>query len=306
MFLHRLYYHIKPAIPRRIQIALRRILVRHQLRRHRDVWPIDQRAGTQPPGWSGWPEGKRFSLILTHDVETARGQKKCRQLAELEMSKGFRSSFNFVAEDYAPDRELHRFLLDNGFEIGLHGLTHSGNFFSPAGRFLKEASRINHYLKEWGAVGFRAPSMNRDFRLLQLLDILYDSSSFDTDPFEPQPEGVRSIFPFVPTSTNSRNSINSFIELPYTLPQDHTLFVLMRQKDIAIWKEKLAWIVQKGGMALLNAHPDYMDFGGSENSGLTYPAGLYEDFLEHVRSKYEGSYWHALPREVATFWKEHR
>jgi hypothetical protein len=32
----------------------------------------------------------------------------------------------------------------------------------------------------------------------------------------------------------------------------------MGEKTISIWKKKLDWIVEKGGMALLITHPDYM------------------------------------------------
>jgi hypothetical protein len=46
-----------------------------------------------------------------------------------------------------------------------------------------------------------------------------------------------------------------YVELPYPLPQDFTLFTVMREKDIDIWKKKLDWIVEKGGMALLITHP---------------------------------------------------
>jgi hypothetical protein len=49
-----------------------------------------------------------------------------------------------------------------------------------------------------------------------------------------------------------------YVELPYTLPQDFTLFTVMREKDIDIWKKKLDWIVEKGGMALLITHPVYL------------------------------------------------
>ena len=28
------------------------------------------------------------------------------------------------------------------------------------------------------------------------LDIYYDASTFDTDPFEPQPDGFKTIYPF--------------------------------------------------------------------------------------------------------------
>ena len=276
-------------------------------------------------------------MVLTHDVERAQGQDKCRPLAELEMELGFRSSFNFVAEDYPVDRGLQRYLVENGFEIGLHGLNHRGDMFSPVRRFLEEAPRINRYLREWEAVGFRAPSMYRDFQLLGLLEIRYDSSSFDTDPFEPLPRGLGTIFPqFIasnpqpvpsnlepvtcnlqpvtcnlqPATCNLQPATcnlhppHGFIELPYTLPQDHTLFLILREKDISIWKRKLDWIAEKGGMALLNVHPDYMDMEeGRGNSRLSYPLRFYTEFLEYVRSSYDGTYWHALPRDVAEYCK---
>ena len=40
-----------------------------------------------------------------------------------------------------------------------------------------------------------------------------------------------------------------------------------------------------------------------EKMGLEeYPADYYVEFLEYVREKYKGQYWHALPREMARFW----
>ena len=52
-----------------------------------------------------------------------------------------------------------------------------------------------------------------------------------------------------------------YVELPYTLPQDFLLFILLQEKNIDTWKKKLDWIVDHGGMALFIAHPDYMNFG---------------------------------------------
>jgi len=307
MLTHRIYYKLKPYIPRSLQISIRRIFVKMKKRFYRDFWPIDERASSPPKGWIGWPDGKKFAFVLSHDVETEEGQKKCRQLAEIEMKLGFRSSFNFVAEDYIVDKGLQRFLLDNGFEIGIHGLNHKGNMFSPPKRFFNEAPKINYYLREWKAVGFRAPSMYRDFKLLHFLDILYDSSGFDTDPFEPQPDGLKTIFPLwipYPNSINSINSTNSFgfVELPYTLPQDHTLFLLLKEKDCSIWKTKLDWIAKKGGMSLIVTHTDYMSFNGS-GSKISYPVDYYIKFLEYVKSTYSGVYWHKLPCEIAQFFK---
>jgi hypothetical protein len=78
----------------------------------------------------------------------------------------------------------------------------------------------------------------------------------------------------------------------------------MGESNITIWKKKLDWIVKKGGMALLITHPDYMNCkkGKCEKDG--YPIEFYEELLDYLRHKYEGQYWHPLPREMASFWKE--
>jgi GNAT superfamily N-acetyltransferase len=93
------------------------------------------------------------------------------------------------------------------------------------------------------------------------------------------------------------------VELPYTLPQDFLLFVLMQEKNIDIWKKKLDWIADQGGMALFITHPNYMNFNFNNTPSYDeYPVKYYEEFLEYIKSKYEGQYWHALPRDVARFW----
>ena len=94
------------------------------------------------------------------------------------------------------------------------------------------------------------------------------------------------------------------MKLPYTLPQDHSLFIIMKERTIDIWKQKLDWIAEKGGMVLLNSHPDYMNFCGRKLSIEEYPVKYYEDFLEHINDKYDGQYWHALPKDMARFWSE--
>jgi len=57
--------------------------------------------------------------------------------------------------------------------------------------------------------------MYHDLRLLHYLNIEYDASTFDTDPFEPQPDGLGTIFPrWIYDQENQKG----FVELPYTLP----------------------------------------------------------------------------------------
>jgi hypothetical protein len=132
------------------------------------------------------------------------------------------------------------------------------------------------------------------------LDIEYDASTFDNDPFEPYSAGVGTIFPFVVTCDETKRS---FVELPYTLPQDFTLFVLMQMESIDIWKRKLEWVVKQGGVVLVNTHPDYMDFRGSKNCTQEYPARYYQELLTHVQTNYAGQYWHVLPKDLARFWR---
>lgn len=265
------------------------------------MWPIDGRAGWKPEGFSCWPRQKRFAFVLQHDVDTAKGHEKCHHLIELEEKMGFRSSFNFVPERYNVSGELRKLLVEKGFEVGVHGLKHDGKLFSSRRRFLRQAERINHYLKEWKSVGFVSPSMIRNLDWILELEVKHDTSTFDVDPFEPHPEGVSTIFPFW---VYDGSATKGFVELPYTLPQDFTLFVLIGERNINIWKKKLDWIAEKGGMALLITHPDYMNFNNTKFTIEEYPMKFYKELLLYVKSEYEGQYWHALPKEMARFWKE--
>src|SRR3990172_562574 len=296
----RFFYILKPFIPRRVQILLRRALIVIRAPLHKDVWPINERSNKKPEGWSGWPEQKQFAFVLMHDVETNLGQSKCRQLMQLEEEIGFRSSFNFVPERYLVSSKLRQDLVEKGFEIGVHGLKHDGKLFLSRKRFSQQAIHINQYLKGWESVGFVSPSMHSNLDWMHELDIEYDASTFDTDPFEPQPSGMETIFPF---TVHGDNGQRGYVELPYTLPQDFTLFVLMKEKNIDIWKKKLDWIVERGGMVLLITHPDYMNGHNGRCTIDEYPMELYKELLNYVKYKYEGQYWHPLPKEIARFWK---
>ena len=300
-YMKEFYYQIKPVIPKRLQIHLRRRIVFKKRKKYAEVWPIDERAKKSPDGWTGWPERKQFALVLTHDVETGEGQERCLPLANLEENLGFRSSFNFIADQYKVALDCQTYLKEKGFEVGLHGLTHNDNPFKSRKIFEKQAIKINHYLKEWNAAGFRCPSMYHNLDWIRELDVQYDASTFDTDPFEPQPDGAGTIFPFW---VQSKSDGKGYVELPYTLPQDHSLFIIMREKDISIWKKKLDWIAENGGMALLVTHPDYMNFGQKRPKLEEYPILYYREFLEYIKGRYEGEYWHVLPRDMARFWKE--
>src|SRR5438477_11541010 len=262
MLRHRIYYGLKPFVPRSIRLGIRRWFAIRKREQVRDIWPVMPASERVPDNWLGWPDGKQFALVLTHDVEDKDGLAKCRELMRLEQELGFRSSFNFIPEgNYKVPAELRDELTTNGFEVGIHDLKHDGRLFVLRRRFSRKATRITRYLRDWNATGFRSGFMLHKLDWLHELDIQYDASTFDTDPFEPQPEGRHTIFPFwVPAPGNQRSDDrgqmtkdrrqrsddrpchlplatchsaaqrSGYVELPYTLPQDFTLFVLLGEK----------------------------------------------------------------------------
>ena len=292
----KLYYRLRPFIP---------LLLRQLLQRKRnsgmevpDAWYIPQDFIEQFSDGIAldlaefgdqtiihpWPERKNFATVLTHDVETAQGFHKIDHLARMEESLGFRSSWHIVPHKYPVDVGLLKDLVDRGHEIGVHGYNHDGKLFTSKGIFDRRATKINDALLEYGATGFRAPMVHRNLDWICELRIQHDASCFDIDPFQAMPGGVGSIWPFI---------VNDVVELPYTLPQDHTLFVALGQESVDPWLEKLAFIRRWSGMALVLTHPDYLD---TQNR-----LDLYERFLDHLNML--DDHWRALPAEVTRWWR---
>ncbi|MBA3830923.1 MAG: glycosyltransferase [Chthoniobacterales bacterium] len=265
-----------------------------------------------PDGWPGWPDGRKFGLVLTHDVEGSGGLEKCGELAQIERDLGFRSSFNFIPEgEYRVSAGMRVALVRDGFEVAVHDLKHDGQLYSSRRDFARRAARINGYLREWGACGFRSGFMLHNLAWLHELEIKYDLSTFDTDPFEPQPDGRHTIFPFLVPRLHGTNGYDAskpegYVELPYTLPQDSTLFLLLRESTPEIWMRKLDWVAAHGGMVLVNTHPDYMYFSQAARRPMQYPVELYKQLLRYISDKYAGEFWPALPRDAAAYISERR
>src|SRR5262249_34821915 len=151
-------------LPRLVTNLLRRRYRRRQEETFALGWPVEDRFVRflhsalnylQAPNF--WPEGARYAFALTHDVERASGLGFVRAVADLDEKYGFRSSFNLVAEGYRVDRGLLHDLRQRGFEIGIHGLRHDGSLFASRRNFDTAVPKLNRYLHEWDAVGFRAP-----------------------------------------------------------------------------------------------------------------------------------------------------
>ena len=232
-----------------------------------------------------WPNEADFGFVLTHDVETIDGFRNIARIADIEESLGVRSSWSLVPASYKIDMGLVRDLLDRGFEIAIHGYNHDGKLFLSKAIFEQRAATINKAISAFSASGFRAPMVHRNLEWLQRLDIDYDASCFDVDPYQAMPGGVGSIWPFM---------VGKFVEMPYTMPQDHTLTVTLNESTDETWRTKFEYLRQRSGMVMMLTHPDYMTTAAT----LT----MYENFLRHAQAV--GGYWHALPRDVASWWRD--
>ena len=227
-----------------------------------------------------YPEDFEWAAVLTHDIESYEGTKRITKIMEIEEKHGFRSSWNIVPYLYPLDEGLLREIRNRGHEIGIHGFNHDGKLYRSEKTFLERVPYINKALEKYKAVGFRSPMVHRNLKWLQSLQIEYDSSCFDYDVYQPYPGGVKSIWPFV---------AGKFVELPYTLPQDHTLFIVLGEKSSLLWKQKSDWIIKHNGVVTVLTHPDYLD--------NEFRLSVYEDFLEFLSQKKLG--WHVLPKEMA-------
>jgi peptidoglycan/xylan/chitin deacetylase (PgdA/CDA1 family) len=294
------YYLIKRAIPISIRHRLKSMMVKRRSQVGFPAWPSESMLVTFWRDWlhqslvrlgvsdawhiGFWPEGKECCVVLTHDIESPLGMERIEEMAELEDRYGFRSAWNVPLAQYPVDWARVERLRSQGFEFGAHGLNHDGKLFRSRKDFLALSRELEMLAHEHSLRGFRSPSTLRQADWIQSMDFDYDSSFSDTDPFEPQPGGTCSVFPFF---------MGPMVELPYTLPQDHTLIYLLQQQPTRVWDFKIKWIAALGGMILVLVHPDYC--------WTPQYRHLYEDLLRRL-SDLESA-WRALPSEVAAWWR---
>jgi hypothetical protein len=292
------YYRARPLLPRAAQIRMRRLFSRVQARVRFPRWPIETAlhdlharlfdqltrvAGEPVPFLSPWPNGRTWAFVLTHDVETAVGYNKIHLLRDVELESGYRSSWNFVPKRYAIDEAVLDELTRQGFEVGIHGLYHDGRDLESLPTLNRRLPAIRQYAERWHAAGFRSPATHRVWEWMPLLGFDYDSSYPDTDPFEPQSGGCCSLLPYFN---------ESIVELPITLPQDHTVFVILGKPDGRLWLEKAEHVRGQGGMALMITHPDYVD-----QRVLKAYRSLLQQFAD------DSSAWRPLPRDISAWWR---
>ena len=207
------YYRVRPAVPRGMQIALRRRLAKRQGRTRFPRWPIEdnlhdffdwllelltEAAGEPVPYIAPWPSGHGWAAVLTHDIDTRQGFDDIPLLRAAERARGLRSSWNVVPQRYPIDEDTLAGLRAEGCEIGVHGLRHDGRDLGSErdlrSRHPRDAGGRTSVGRDRLPIACDPTEMGRGCREL---GFAYDSSYPDTDPYEPTPGGCCSYLPLL-------------------------------------------------------------------------------------------------------------
>jgi peptidoglycan/xylan/chitin deacetylase (PgdA/CDA1 family) len=276
----RTFYALKPLIPRPAQVAARRLRARRIWRAlgHDPLPPLPREA----LGYE-WPQQAAACAIVTHDVELLPGQQNVPSLLRIEEDLGITSCWNFVVRRYPIDADLIASLRETGHEIGVHGVYHDGREYASPEEFYRRLDVMQSAARDWGAVGFRSPSLVYERSLLETISFRWDSSMPAWDPFQPKRGDCLTYLPF--------NLNEHCVELPVTLWQDFTLFEELQLENIDIWRKQSDFVRSIGGLINVIVHPDYMRGG--------HRLRLYRELLEHLRAMER--LWIAKPSEVAAW-----
>jgi len=301
----RAYYLIRPVLP----VKLRRHLQKYRLNGWRHLtfpnWPVDltvdstiesllllllkSRSLQEIPFIWFWPDGASRCAIMTHDVETTAGRDFCPTLMDIDDSFGIKASFQIVPEKRyeVPVRYLDS-IRKRGFEINVQDLNHDGHLFREEKEFRARAVRINAYGRQFAAEGFRSAILYRRQEWYDALQFSYDMSVPNVAHLDPQRGGCCTVMPYF---------VGDLVELPVTMMQDYSLFHILDDQSIDIWKWQAELIMAKHGLIHFIVHPDYITDRPSRTT--------YENLLAYLKelAKYK-SIWMPLPREVASWWRE--
>ena len=299
------YYFIRPLLP----VAVRRHLQRIRLGAWQSIafphWPVDfsvdalmrhtvgallrARGVRRLPFVWFWPEGASSCAVMTHDVEGPAGHAFCGELMDLDESFRIRSAFQVVPEERGLAwAELVSRLRERGFEVNVHDLNHDGYLFDNKPQFLERAALINLYARELGCRGFRSGAMYREQRWFDAFEFSYDMSVPNAAHLEPQRGGCCTVMPYF---------IGKILELPLTTTQDYSLFHILGEYSIAIWKAQIDLIRSMNGFISFIAHPDYLIDRRARD--------VYAALLAHLaRLRDREGVWMALPGEVDDWWRD--
>ena len=90
--------------------------------------------------------------------------------------------------------------------------------------------------------------------------------------------------------------IGKILEIPTTTTQDYTLFHILHDYSIDLWKRQLQLIRSQHGLASLIVHPDYIIEPRARN--------VYQDLLQHLSTlRTAEQWWITTPGEVNRWWR---
>ena len=226
---------------------------------------------------------------MTHDVETEKGVRLSPYLMDMEDAFSIKASFQIIPEHrYQVTDDFLDSIRTRGFEVVVHDLNHDGHLFREKTEFLRRAKKINSYGKRFGASGFRAAVLYRQQQWFDALDFSYDMSVPNVAHLDPQRGGCCTVMPYF---------VGKILELPVTTTQDYTLFNILNDYSIDLWKKQIELIMEKHGLISLIVHPDYVD-GPRERA-------VYEALLTHLAAlREQKGIWVATPGEVDRWWRQ--
>jgi hypothetical protein len=237
-----------------------------------------------------WPDGHKACAIVTHDIETVAGRDFTSRLVDIDESFDIRSSIQIVPEKrYEIPEGFLAELRSRGVEINLHGLDHEGNLFEDWQVFREAARKINDYAERFGARGFRSPVMYRKADWFKELSFSYDMSYPTVARLEPQSGGCCTLLPY--------SLPGGMTELPLTTSQDYTLFYMLRNYDMAVWKQQVGLVLEGHGLLSFIVHPDYVQSAKAQ--------AVYRQLLTEIaKCRDDQRVWTPLPGEVDRWWRE--
>jgi hypothetical protein len=300
----KIYYRLRPFTTPFLRKQIQRLHARNWKHMMFPHWPVDTTVenlcetlmllSLRTKGVDGvpfvwfWPRGSRGCITMTHDVETEAGRDFCAEMMDLDDEFGIKASFQIIPEKrYAVPAGLLESIRSRGFEIGVQDLNHDGRLFDSREEFLRRAQLINRYGREYGARGFRAAVLYRKPEWYSALDFSFDMSIPNVAHLDPQRGGCCTVMPYF---------IGDILELPVTTTQDYTVFHLLNQRSIDLWKTQTELILDKNGLVSFIIHPDYV----MEPEAKPVHAKLL-DYLRRLREK--ENIWFALPSEIDLWWR---
>jgi hypothetical protein len=235
-----------------------------------------------------WPEEYQGCVLMTHDVEHEEGRAFCGELMDMDERHGIRSSFQVVPEKrYEVPESYWKEIRSHGFEFNVHDLNHDGQLFQQRSEFERRARIINDYVKRFGARGFRAGAMYRNLDWFDSFEFSYDMSVPNVAHLEPQRGGCCTVMPYF---------VGRVLEIPLTTSQDYTVFNILEQFSIDLWKQQIEMILKRNGLLSFLSHPDYLV---DEK-----PRAVYSTLLSYLREICDThKIWHALPCELDRWWR---